>query len=108
MVYECSGAGPAVNQLLGLVRRRGIYAQVGLFGKTTPVDMDEIVFKQLSVYGTFASLPDAWTRALQLMASGAVQTKPLITHRFPVTEWHDAFEVFERQAGIKTVLAPVS
>ena len=33
VVYECSGAGPAAAQLLQLVRRRGRYVQVGLFGK---------------------------------------------------------------------------
>ena len=29
VVYECSGAGPAAQQLLKLVRRRGRYAQIG-------------------------------------------------------------------------------
>ena len=106
VVYECSGAGPAVNQLLSLVRRKSIYAQIGLFGKEVQIDMDTVVYKELAVYGTFASLPIAWTRALQLMASGAVQTKPLITHRFPVTEWKPAFDVFEDQLGIKTILTP--
>lgn len=107
VVYECSGAGPAVNQLLSVVKRKGIYAQIGLFGKDVSVSMDQIVYKELSVYGTFASLPIAWTRALQLMASGAVNTKPLITHRFSVTDWQAAFDVFEQQDGIKTLLTPV-
>ncbi|MGL4609144.1 MAG: zinc-binding dehydrogenase [Trueperaceae bacterium] len=33
VVYECSGAGPASAQLLNLVRRKGRYVQIGLFGK---------------------------------------------------------------------------
>jgi L-iditol 2-dehydrogenase len=107
VVYECSGAGPAATQLLGLVRRQGIYAQMGIFGGPIRVDFDQVVYKELSVFGTFASLPESWTRALQLMASGAVQTKPLITHRFSVTAWRQAFDLFEEQAGIKTVLKPV-
>ncbi len=107
VVYECSGAGPAAQQLLQLVRRQGRYVQVGLFGKSVAWDLDQVCYRELIVTGSNASTPSAWIRALQLLAQGAVNTEALITHRFPVTEWQAAFDLFEAKAGIKTILTPV-
>ena len=107
VVLECSGAGPAAQQLLELVRRGGRYVQIGLFGKPIAWDLDQVCYKELTVTGSNASVPSAWRRALRLLADGTVQTKPLITHRFAITEWEDAFAVFEEKSGVKTLLTPV-
>ncbi len=107
IVYECSGAGTAAAQLLDLVRRRGCYVQIGLFGKPVAWDLDQICYKELVVTGSNASVPSAWIKALRLMATGEVQTKPLITHIFDVTEWEKAFATFEDRSGVKTLLRPV-
>lgn len=106
IVYECSGAGPAASMLLEIVRRGGQYAQIGLFGKSIQWNLEEVCFRELSVTGSNASVPSAWERALGLMASGAVKTEPLVSEVFPITEWREAFDVFERRSALKTVLQP--
>lgn len=107
VVYECSGAGAAAAQLLDLVRRKGRYVQIGLFGKPVAWDLDQLCFKEIVATGSNASVPSAWSKAVTLIGSGKVQTKPLITHRFPVTEWEAAFATFEDGSGIKAVFTPV-
>lgn len=107
VVYECAGAGAAAQQLLQLVRRRGRYVQIGLFGRPVAWDLDQLCFKELVATGSNASTPASWQRAVQLLASGVVQTEPLITHRFPLTAWEAAFAGFEAKAGVKTLLQPV-
>lgn len=107
VVYECSGAGAAARQLLDLVRRRGRYVQIGLFGQPVAWDLDQLCFKELVATGSNASVPSAWRRALQLMQAEVVRTAPLITDVFPVTEWQTAFDRFEAKLGIKTILQPV-
>jgi L-iditol 2-dehydrogenase len=106
VVYECSGAGPAAAQLLKLVRRRGRYVQIGLFGKPVAFDLDQLVYRELTAIGTNASIPASWVRALQLMRDGKVQTAPLITHRFSVVDWEKGFATFEDKTGIKTIFEP--
>jgi L-iditol 2-dehydrogenase len=106
VVYECSGAGPAAQQLLQLVRRAGRYAQIGLFGKPVAWDLDQICYKELTVTGSNASTPTAWPRALALLAAGQVQTRPLVSDIFGLREWRQAFDDFEQKRGIKLVLQP--
>lgn len=107
VVYECSGAGPAASQLLELVRRRGRYVQIGLFGKSVAWDLDQLCYKEIIATGSNASVPSAWLKAVRLIGDGIVQTAPLITHRFPVTEWEQAFATFEDRAGVKAIIQPV-
>lgn len=106
VVFECAGVGPSAQQCLELVRRRGRYGQVGLFGKPIIWDADLICYKELEVHGSFAHLPSAWRKALNLMASGKVQLRPLVTAIMPIAEWQAAFDTFERREGIKIVLTP--
>ena len=106
VVYECSGAGPAAQELLRLVRRRGRYVQVGLFGKPVAWDLDQVCYKELTVTGSNASTPESWIRAVQLIASGVVRMKPLITHSFPLDAWQTAFDTFRDRSGIKVLFRP--
>ncbi len=107
VVYECSGAGQAAMQLLKLVRRRGRYVQIGLFGKSVAWDLDQVCYRELTVTGSNASVPSSWLKAIRLMADGKVQTRPLITDIFDLTDWEQAFETFDTKRGIKTLLRPV-
>ena len=106
VVYECSGAGPAAQQLLTLVRRRGRYVQIGLFGKSVAWDLDQLCYKELTATGSNASTPASWERAIRLLGDETVQTEPLITDRFGVTDWSRAFETFEARNGVKILLQP--
>lgn len=106
IVFETSGAAPSAHNCLKWVRRRGCYAQVGLFGKPIEWDQDQICFKEVQMSGSFATVPSAWRKALALMESGQVQTRPLISHRWPITEWKAAFDTFESRAGLKNVFLP--
>lgn len=106
VVYECSGAGPAAQQLLTLVRRAGRYVQIGLFGKPVAWDLDQVCYRELTVTGSNASVPSAWVRALQLLEAGKVRTTPLITAVHEVADWQAAFDGFERKTAIKTLLIP--
>lgn len=107
VVFECAGVGASARSCLNLVRRRGRYGQVGLFGKPIEWDLDLVCYKELEVHGSFAHLPSAWRKALNLLATGQVQTRPIVSAILPITEWQAAFDAFERRDGLKIVLTPV-
>ena len=106
VVYECSGAGPAATQLLKLVRRKGRYVQIGLFGKSIAFDLDQLCYKELAMSGSNATIPSAWPKALQLLERGVVNTEALISDIYSVTDWQEAFDFFEAKQGIKLLLTP--
>lgn len=107
-VFECSGEEASAQLLLRLVRYGGRYAQVGLFGRPVTWDLEQICFKELEVSGSFATVPSSWRKALALMASGLVETTPLVSHQFGLDQWQKAFELFEARAGLKILLRPAA
>jgi L-iditol 2-dehydrogenase len=106
IVYECSGAGPAALDLLTHARRGGHYAQIGLFGKPVAWDLDQVCMKELRVTGSNASVPSAWRTALRLLGEGSVRAAPLISDVYPLQQWDEAFQRFERREGVKLLLDP--
>ena len=105
-VFECSGSPLSAQLLLHLVRHGGRYAQVGLFGRPVTWDLEQICFKELQVSGSFATVPSSWRKALALLASGQVQTRPLVSQQMPLEDWETAFKLFENRQGLKILLMP--
>jgi len=107
VVFESAGAGPSAALCLQAVRKGGQYIQMGLSGKMSSLNMDQVVYKEIMINGSFATIPDSWTKALQLMSEGLVNTKSLVSDILPVTEWEKAFLMFKEKVGYKILLEPV-
>lgn len=60
------------------------------------------------VAGTDADQPEAWHRSLSLLASGRIQVEPVITHRLPLFEARNRFELAVRKEAVKILFIPLS
>jgi L-iditol 2-dehydrogenase len=107
VILECSGAPAAAELGLKLVRKRGQYTQMGLFGRPIHIDFEQIAYKELQVSGFVSQNWTTWERALNLLGEGKIQTRPLVTDILPITDWKKGFEKFEKKKGIKIILLPV-
>lgn len=103
---ECAGAPPAARFGLRATRRGGQYTQVGLFPGPFEVEFDLIAYKELRVTGSLGQRWTSWQRALALMAQGQVDARLLVSHILPLTDWREAFRLFEERQGLKIVLEP--
>lgn len=106
VVVECAGVPQAIDLAFDLVRKRGRMTQMGLPGRPVEIDFEKVAFKELQVSGGIGQRRPAWRRSLDLMERGQVNLEPLISHRMSLAEWHRAFEMVERQEGIKILLKP--
>jgi len=105
-VLECSGAESAAQAGLELVRKRGTYTQVGIFGKPIKLDLDQMLYKEVRVAGSFSQKYVPWEQAIALMAQGRIRTRPLVTHLLPLDQWEMGFHLFDTRKAIKVVFEP--
>jgi len=107
VVFECSGAPAAVPGALASARVRGRYVQGGILHQDIPLDFDDAFFvRELTMIGSHTQKPSSWKLALDLLASGDVDLRPLISAELPLTEWEDAFERMRSRRAIKVILKP--
>lgn len=114
---ECVGSARSIDDALRLTRAGGTVVVVGLAALPRGVDWTPIWLRELRVQGTayYAQerVGDRTVRsmelAMEMLASGRVDLRPLITHRFPLTEWRQAVAVAldkRRHHAVKVLLKP--
>lgn len=104
VLYECSGAAPALIAGIGALRPQGHILQLGLGGDMS-LPMMQITAKELRLCGSFR-FHEEFATAVQLMVSGLVDLKPLITHTLPLEDAESAFRLAaNRSQAMKTQIA---
>ena len=106
IAFECAGAAPSADSCLRALRKHSQYAQIGIFGKKIPFDLDLALFKEVTITNSFASERTSWVIALRLLADKKVDTLPLISGQFPLQQWEKAFSMAENKEGYKILLMP--
>lgn len=108
VVFECSGAVPAAKQGLDLLRKKGQYAQVGIFANPeVQFDLEKIIQKEIRVIGSRSQNSADWEPSLELINNGSVKANSLVTHEFDITQWEEAYQVIKSGEAIKVLLTPV-
>ncbi|MBI2958364.1 MAG: alcohol dehydrogenase catalytic domain-containing protein [Chloroflexi bacterium] len=67
---------------------------------------DDFKARSLIITANRARNPSTWYRAINLVACGRVDVKPLITHRFDIENADTAFRTLQRREGMKVLIAP--
>lgn len=107
LVVECSGAVPAINSAVDLVRKKGRICVIGMTGKDT-IDFkwDPAIFKGIDLFFNISTGYTSWDRAISMIETGKVDAEALVTHREPLANWEAVFDALEEQRGIKALLIP--
>ncbi len=89
IVFECAGAPTTFSQAIEIVRGGGKVMLVALYEQPITWEPAPAIYKNITLIGC---LGGNFPAVLELMASGKVDTKPFITHVFPLYRVRDAFE----------------
>lgn len=104
-IFECSGAVPALNQGLPLLRKKGTFVQVGLFAnKLNPLDQESVIQREITYIGSRSQKPSSWDIALNLLAEHKIDTDKMITKVVSLDEWRTGFEAVMGGNEIKVIV----
>ncbi|MBX2836629.1 MAG: L-idonate 5-dehydrogenase [Gammaproteobacteria bacterium] len=101
MMFECSGSVHALTAGVSALKPQSVLMQLGLGGDMN-LPMMQITAKEIDLRGSFR-FHSEFQLAVELMSSGLVDVKPLITHSVSLADAEDAFRIAnERNAAMKT------
>lgn len=91
VLFECSGAAPALVAAIPAMRPGGVILQLGLGGDMT-LPVQAITAKELELRGSFR-FHEEFFAAVELMRKGRIDVKPLITHEVALDEAEEGFKL---------------
>jgi len=101
---EVSGNPSAFKDMLAHMYNGGRVALLGLLPESTQINWDEIIFKGLHVKGIYGrEMYETWYKMTQMLRSG-LDISEVLTHRYPVDQFQDAFDVISSGQCGKVVL----
>lgn len=108
-ICECSGASSMVNLTFSMLRKGGQMTLVGLPKEPLHVEnvLQDVVFKALTlktIHGR--QIYHTWVETEKLVADGKIDVKKVITSRFPMSRYEDAFKALFEGKDCKIVLYP--
>lgn len=114
---ECVGASASIDDALRLTRAGGRVVLVGLASVPRTVDWTPIWLREVAVHGSAYYAEEridgravrAIDIAMDLLATGRVDLRPLVTHQFALDRYRDAIAAAldkRRTESVKVVLRP--
>lgn len=108
MTFECVGSDGALDDALRLTRSGGQVVLVGVPGTPKDVDWTAIFAQELTVAAAYTySHAEPWQGedwrtfdlAIDLLSRGAVDLGWLVTHRYPLADYANAFTLFGQKGS---------
>ena len=106
-VIEATGRTKVAEIAIDAVMKRGKLLQFGVCppGEKAAFDMFKIYNDEITIIGSMAVL-NSYAPAIDIIANGAIDAKRLVTHTFPIDQFHEAVALVRRGEGLKVHIHP--
>lgn len=108
VVFEVTGAPPAVELMTKLPRVRGRMVMVAIHGQPAPVDLFKFFWRELRLIGARVYEPEDFERAIELAAARELPLDRLITKVVPLDGLAGAFREMEAGGEVMKILVRCS
>jgi threonine dehydrogenase-like Zn-dependent dehydrogenase len=102
LVVETAGAAAAVTLATQVCRPGGRAVLLGIAGegRTLTLPSDLLVGQDLTLIGSIAYPASTWSRVVGLLSERVLDLDPIVTHRFPMSEFEEAVRLMDDRRGI--------
>lgn len=101
---EMSGNARAFQDMVKVMFHGGKIVLLGIQDAGTAIDWNDVIFSSLTIKGVYGrEMYETWYKMSAMLQSG-LDISPVITHRFPYTDFEKGFEVMKSGQSAKVVL----
>jgi len=107
IVIEATGKTKVAERAIDAVIRRGKLLLFGVCppGETASYDAFKIYNQEITILGTMAVL-NSYGPAIDIITAGAIDTKKMVTHTFPIDQFAEAIDLVRQGGGLKVQIDP--
>jgi threonine 3-dehydrogenase len=101
---EMSGSPAAFRDMIDNMAHGGKIAMLGIPSEPIAIDWNKVVFNMLTIKGIYGrEMYETWYKMTVMLESG-LDIKPVITHRFPFTDFQKGFDAMLSGQSGKVIL----
>jgi threonine 3-dehydrogenase len=101
---EMSGNADAFREMLANMCHGAKIAMLGIPAKPMEIDWHKVIFNMLTIKGIYGrEMYETWYQMTVMLQSG-LDISPVITHRFPYTEFEAAFAAMRSGEAVKVII----
>jgi len=104
VAFEAAGEQEAVDDAFAAVAPGGKVILVGIPSEDQTVFTASIARRKGLTVKMVRRMKHTYPRAIELVSKGLVDVRSLVTHRFPIEQAAEAFEVAQRREGLKIII----
>jgi threonine dehydrogenase-like Zn-dependent dehydrogenase len=104
IVIDASGI--PLSHSLDLVKDGGKILLFGVINHIKEIPQNNIVEKELSIFGTCNANKEDLIKAIDLVESNAYEFEKIITHKFSLNDIGEAIKVFNNKQAVKIIIEP--
>ncbi len=91
VLIEATGVGAVFQQILGVARKNARVVVVGVHFAPVELDMINFLLRELHIIASIAYDNEVFARAIDMLLSGKVDARRMISHRFPLSSFDEAY-----------------
>ncbi|KAK7752901.1 hypothetical protein SLS62_005060 [Diatrype stigma] len=96
VVLECTGAESCIQAGVFAAKKGGTYVQAGMGKEEVVFPITTACIRALNIKGSIRYTTGCYPQAVELVASGKINPRALITHRFKFEQALEAFELVRK------------
>lgn len=107
VTIDCAGTPASIRQAVDAVRKGGNVVFTGVPHDAVALPMQKIVLQEIDLHGLRANR-NTCEEAIPLIEAGRIQVEPIITHRYDLKDFHEAYETFRNRVdgALKVIVHP--
>ena len=107
VVFEVTGSQAGASTMTKLARTRGRIVVVAIFGKAPQVDLKQMFWRELKIFGVRVYEDQDFEYAIQLAASGKLPLERIVTDIRPLDSLKTGFQTMEEGGPVMKILMEV-
>ncbi|MEL7025891.1 MAG: alcohol dehydrogenase catalytic domain-containing protein [Pseudomonadota bacterium] len=106
-VLECAGTVKAIEQACLAASKGGVVSMIGIPHADPNLPIKRMVLDEVELVGNRAN-PNTAEPAIAMLAQGRVDLRPLLSHKFPLSDFATALDIYEgrKDGAMKVAIKP--
>lgn len=104
IAIEAIGNPKTIELASSAVKAGGCHCQVGYTQHNVSLNAGRLMFREIEIKGSLGCRPVDYPKIIEMVRTGKIQLKPVVTHKFKLEEIDQAFDLMRKGESLRSIV----